>query len=36
MECGITHDWQAPYDDKVRPKWLRQKYDVPCACGIFL
>ena len=34
MECGIKYDWPAPYDDKVRPKWLRQKSYIPCACGL--
>ena len=32
MEYGIKLDWKEPYDDKDRPKWMRQKAFVPCAC----
>ena len=34
MECGIKYDWPAPYDNNVRPEWLRQTAYVPCACGL--
>ena len=34
MECGIKYDWPAPFDEKRKPEWLRQKSYVPCACGV--
>ena len=34
MKCGIKYDWLAPFDEKNKPEWLRQKSYVPCACGV--
>ena len=33
IEYGITHDWPSGFDEYDKPKWLRQKPYVACACG---
>ena len=32
IEEGIKLDWEAPFDEEKKPKWMPKNY-VPCECG---
>jgi hypothetical protein len=33
MEHGIRMDWNAPYDETAKPRWMRQHEYVACNCN---